>query len=63
MVALRLADLRRELNGLARAGAVFAPDLAEAILSAYGLGVAEAVRDRLQARIAQVHEHERLSGR
>ena len=26
MVALSLADLRRELNGLARAGAVFAPD-------------------------------------
>jgi len=61
MVALRLADLRRELNGLARAGAVFAPDLAGAILSAYGLGVAEAVRDSLQARIAQAHK--RLSGR
>ena len=56
MAELTLAHLRRELNQRARAGPLFVPDLAQAILSAYGLEVSEAIRDALQKQIEEARQ-------
>jgi hypothetical protein len=58
MAGLDLADLRRELNALARGRngvPFFVHDLTLAIMSAYGLEVAEAICDGLQKRVDQAH--------
>ena len=47
---------RRELNQRARAGPLFVPDLAQAILSASGLEVSEAIRDALQKQIEEARQ-------
>jgi L-aminopeptidase/D-esterase-like protein len=56
MSELDLSRLRRELDRLARAGPPHnVHDVTLAILSAYGLEVAEAIRDGLLVRIEQAH--------